>query len=284
MNGNGKLSWVLGLAAAAGIASSSALGADCSDVVPGARLGPHPDYLTWPYGSDACYVSWPGGGGASARSSYEARCHALDAEFIDFQGDSGSNRNTCIFRKLGSSTPTKPDTEEEPEDPEDEVKPPSSSPRRSTIPPTPPMPSPVRPAPPSVAYDPTQPYYTFQVCNYANDGKASVALIINEDPRNKISVLRAWYGVEQGSCRDIESRNFEGRSWIEILVHAHTHNHHWPAKSQTYTKRCVSNKKTGRTITEGYNCQENEKQRNFSRVVINKGDDLQTRYKYTLSP
>ena len=75
----------------------------CSSVIAGARSGPNPNWNRWPYG-DACYIEWPGGHSAE-REKYERDCKNLSgAEFVAFEGDYGSGRNTCIFRASGGQT------------------------------------------------------------------------------------------------------------------------------------------------------------------------------------
>lgn len=85
------------------ITATAAIAESCSDVTSGGRKGPSPNWNNWPFGSDVCYVDWPGGHRAE-RERYESQCKSLSgAEFIQFSGDFGSNRNTCIYRPLNSS-------------------------------------------------------------------------------------------------------------------------------------------------------------------------------------
>lgn len=67
-------------------------------------MGPSPNFDSWPYGT-ACYVTWPGGyiDGMNAREHYEKECDRIPGH-IHFEGDYGSNHNTCIFSPPSSGS------------------------------------------------------------------------------------------------------------------------------------------------------------------------------------
>ena len=75
---------------------------DCGAAYPGALPTPSPNWMSNPYG-EACYYDFPGGGG-NTRDMYESKCKALEG-YVDFKGDFGSNRNTCIFRPANDPVP-----------------------------------------------------------------------------------------------------------------------------------------------------------------------------------
>lgn len=83
----------------------------CSSVVAGAQMGPSPTFNGWPW-KNACYISWPGGyiDGLNARFHYEPKCKQVPG-FLHFEGDRGSNRNTCIFSAPSTASPPSNDDE-----------------------------------------------------------------------------------------------------------------------------------------------------------------------------
>ena len=85
------------------ISMGSALAADCSDVYPGAQETPSPDWPQNPY-PGACYIDFPGGGGPT-RSRYEQLCQDLPG-YLHFEGDFGSNKNTCVFAMPSGNKPS----------------------------------------------------------------------------------------------------------------------------------------------------------------------------------
>jgi hypothetical protein len=84
------------------VTMQSAWAADCSDVYPGAQETRFADWRQNPY-PGACYVVFPGGGGQT-RIRYEQQCHDLPG-YLYFEGDSGSNKNTCVFKMPSGNEP-----------------------------------------------------------------------------------------------------------------------------------------------------------------------------------
>jgi hypothetical protein len=85
--------FVAGLAVAA-LCGTPSFADECSDVAAGAQHTPSPDWnnRTNPF-PGMCYVDWPGGQSSSSKQ----RCDSVPGH-VYFQGDSGSHKNTCIFR------------------------------------------------------------------------------------------------------------------------------------------------------------------------------------------
>lgn len=83
------------------VSSSIAQASECSTVISNAFETPSPNWTGNPY-PGACYVDFPGGYQAE-RTRYERECRQIPG-FLDFLGDRGSNRNTCIFRAPERST------------------------------------------------------------------------------------------------------------------------------------------------------------------------------------
>lgn len=67
----------------------------CSDVVPGAHPTPSPNWDRNPY-PGMCYVEWTANGYLE-REALKERCSNIPGN-VDFEADSGSGRNTCVFR------------------------------------------------------------------------------------------------------------------------------------------------------------------------------------------
>jgi uncharacterized membrane protein len=68
---------------------------ECSDVIPDARHTPSPNWDSNPY-PGMCYVDWPANG-AAERDVLRDRCSNAPGH-VHFEPDSGSGRNTCVFR------------------------------------------------------------------------------------------------------------------------------------------------------------------------------------------
>jgi len=82
-----------------------AAAAQCSDVYPGAQMGPPPEWAFWGDGS-ACFVRW-----VSDSPQHEerllARCReTVGARFVHFEPDKGVGHNICIFKIVGVAAPS----------------------------------------------------------------------------------------------------------------------------------------------------------------------------------
>src|SRR5688572_8171368 len=103
-----------------------AAAAQCSDVYPGARIGPPPEWTFWGDGS-ACFVRWPAGGLGDEAKLLE-RCRSTPgSRFVHFERSKGTGQSICIFKILDMATPATPSTAAS-EDEEKALAPPESEP------------------------------------------------------------------------------------------------------------------------------------------------------------
>jgi hypothetical protein len=81
-----------------------AAAAQCSDIYPGAEIGPPPEWRFWRDGS-ACFVRWVSQD-AEHEERLSSRCReTVGARFVHFERDRGVGHSICIFKALDDDGP-----------------------------------------------------------------------------------------------------------------------------------------------------------------------------------
>jgi hypothetical protein len=80
--------------------------AQCSDIYPGAEIGPPPEWTFWGDGS-ACYVRWTPETSQHEDKLLEQCRNTSGARFVHFERDKGAGHSICLFKILGLIAPSK---------------------------------------------------------------------------------------------------------------------------------------------------------------------------------
>jgi hypothetical protein len=80
--------------------------AQCSDIYPGAEIGPPPEWTFWGDGS-ACYVRWTPETSQHEDKLLEQCRNTSGARFVHFERDKGAGHSICLFKILGLTAPSK---------------------------------------------------------------------------------------------------------------------------------------------------------------------------------
>lgn len=83
-----------------------AVAAQCSDIYPGAEIGPPPEWTFWGDGS-ACYVRWTPETSQHEDKLLEQCRNTSGARFVHFERDIGAGHSICLFKILGLTAPSK---------------------------------------------------------------------------------------------------------------------------------------------------------------------------------
>ena len=83
-----------------------AAAAQCTDIYPGAEIGPPPEWTFWGDGS-ACYVRWVPETSQHEDKLLEQCRNTSGARFIHFERDKGAGHSICLFKILGLIAPSK---------------------------------------------------------------------------------------------------------------------------------------------------------------------------------
>src|SRR5687767_13936924 len=85
----------------------TAAATQCSDIYPGAKIGPPPEWTFWGDGS-ACFVRWAVDSSGDEEKLFE-RCRSTPgSRFVHFERNKGTGQSICIFRILDMATPAAP--------------------------------------------------------------------------------------------------------------------------------------------------------------------------------
>ena len=86
-----------------------AVGAECGDVYPGARVGPPPEWSFWADGS-ACFVRWAVENPDQEEELLEQCRNTPGARFVHFEPAEKGRQSICIFKVLDTQTAEAPAT------------------------------------------------------------------------------------------------------------------------------------------------------------------------------